>query len=60
MGAAPLPAAPSPDAGFRVGFVDRDGLDQRLLLADAAGHAFEDVVPVRPFPSFRGQRNNTG
>lgn len=61
MGAVPLPAvAPSLASGFRVGFVGRDGVDQRLVLADAAGCAFEDVAPVRSFPSFRGQRNNTG
>jgi hypothetical protein len=61
VGAVPLPAvAPSLASGFRVGFVGRDGVDQRLVLADAAGCAFEDVAPVRSFPSFRGQRNNTG
>jgi hypothetical protein len=52
-------AAPSPGAGFRVGFVGRDRAEQRLLLTDAAGYAFEHVAPVRSFPSFRGQRNTS-
>lgn len=47
-------------AGFQVGFVGRDGADQRLPLIEAAEHEFEFVAPVRAFPSFHGQRNNTG
>lgn len=55
----PVPDQPRA-AGFRVGFVGPDGADQRLPLVDVAAHAFEDVAPVRSFPSFRGRRNNTG
>lgn len=61
MGAALLPASTPPSAaGFRVGFVGHDGTDQRLRLAEVAAHAFEHTAPVRAFPSFRGQCNNTG
>lgn len=61
MGAALLPVtAPQSAAGFRVGFVGHDGIDQRRRLAEIAEHAFEHTAPVRSFPSFRGQRNNTG
>lgn len=48
------------DRGFRVGFIGHDGIEQRLPIAAVAEYRFEDTAPVRSFPSFRGQRNNTG
>jgi hypothetical protein len=49
-------------AGFEVGFVAGAGQQQRMPLVDvaAAEVAFELVAPSRSFPSFQGQRNNTG
>jgi hypothetical protein len=44
---------------FDVRFLDHDG-ERRCELSQAAGVAFEDLVPVRSFAAFRGQRNNTG
>lgn len=43
-----------------VAYVGVDGYRQRRPLATAAGVAFERAPQVRSFPSFRGQRNNTG
>nr|WP_223243298.1 TnsA-like heteromeric transposase endonuclease subunit [Streptomyces sp. CBMA123] len=46
--------------GFEVAYVDREGGEHRVALADAAGVRFEDGRPVRSFPSWRGQRNHPG
>ncbi|MFC9938562.1 TnsA-like heteromeric transposase endonuclease subunit [Nocardiopsis alba] len=45
---------------FEVAFLAPDGTEQRLPLEQATRYPFESVIPVRSFPSFRGQRNNTG
>jgi hypothetical protein len=44
---------------FELGFVE-GGAEVRRSLADAAGVRFEDVAPVRRFPSYSGQRNYPG
>lgn len=52
-------SAPASLAGFVVGYVGPDGREQREDLGVVAGVAFELVPPVRSFPAYRGQRNNT-
>lgn len=52
--------APASLSGFAVGYVDADGRERRDGLVEAAAVAFESVPPVRSFPVYRGQRNNTG
>ena len=46
-------------AGFDVAWVEA-GTEVRRPLRDAVGIAFEDVQPVRDFPSYRGQRHFPG
>jgi hypothetical protein len=46
-------------AEFEVAFV-ADGNETRQDLRNAAGVRFEDVPPVRRFPSYAGQRNYPG
>ncbi|NEA33740.1 TnsA-like heteromeric transposase endonuclease subunit [Streptomyces sp. SID13031] len=43
-----------------MGFVDAEGVERQELLADVAGLRFETGLPVRSFPSYRGQRNWPG
>lgn len=43
-----------------VEFVDADGAERRGSLARCWGEPFERGLPVRSFPSFKGQRNFTG
>ncbi|MEV0733969.1 TnsA-like heteromeric transposase endonuclease subunit [Polymorphospora sp. NPDC050346] len=43
-----------------MGYVGADGRELRENLDAAAGVAFELASPVRSFPTYRGQRNNTG
>jgi len=58
---AALPAVLSPSAaGFEVRFVDAARGELRRPLSAVVRYPFELVGPVRSFPSFRGQRNNTG
>ncbi|MGW7027117.1 TnsA-like heteromeric transposase endonuclease subunit [Streptomyces xanthophaeus] len=45
--------------GFDVAWVE-GGVEVRRPLRDAVGIAFEDVPPVRDFPSYRGQRHFPG
>jgi hypothetical protein len=45
---------------FELGFVDSDGAEQRVPLSEATGIRLEDCLPVRSFPSFKGQRNFPG
>ncbi|MEU0490775.1 TnsA-like heteromeric transposase endonuclease subunit [Nocardiopsis sp. NPDC006139] len=45
---------------FDVVFLTTDGTEERLPLEQADRYPFESVPPIRSFPSFRGQRNNTG
>lgn len=47
-------------SGFEVGYVGDGGMQCRERLEVVAGLAFESVPQVRSFPSFRGQRNNSG
>jgi len=55
-----LPRSRSPlPAGFELGFVHA-GAERRLPLAEAVAVPFEQVAPVRSFPSYRGQRNYPG
>lgn len=49
-----------PSLGFQVVFVDPDAGELRQPLSSVATYPFENAAPVRSFPSFRGQRNNTG
>jgi hypothetical protein len=46
--------------GFELGYLDGARVRQRTGLAGAAKVAFEDVLPVRSYPSFRRQRNSPG
>ncbi|MFF6772883.1 TnsA-like heteromeric transposase endonuclease subunit [Streptomyces sp. NPDC012637] len=46
-------------AGFDVAWV-REGVEVRRPLRNVAEVAFEEVVPVREFPSYRGQRHFPG
>lgn len=52
--------APASLSGFAVGYVGADGRERHDGLVAAAAVAFEAVQPVRSFPVYRGQRNNTG
>ncbi|MEV4049623.1 TnsA-like heteromeric transposase endonuclease subunit [Amycolatopsis sp. NPDC049688] len=52
-------AASTEADGFDLRFRAGDGV-RRCELAQAAEVAFETLAPVRSFPAFRGQRNNTG
>jgi hypothetical protein len=51
---------PGPAEAFELGFLDPDGIQQRLPLAAATDVRFEDCRPVRSFPAFKGQRNSPG
>lgn len=48
--------------GFEIGYVDDAGRQRRDPLAEVVSSAvaFENISPSRAFPSFRGQRNNSG
>ncbi|CRK55295.1 hypothetical protein [Alloactinosynnema sp. L-07] len=48
-----------PDEGFEVAFADEDG-EQRLGLTEAWSVPFEVCLPVREFPSYKGQRHFVG
>jgi len=52
--------SPRSTAAFEVAFFGDDGSEIRQDLRDAAGVRFEDVPPVRWFPSYAGQRNYPG
>ena len=60
MAALAVRAPAAPARGFHLEFVDVDTREQRQPLARICDYPFELVSPVRSFPSFRGQRNNTG
>lgn len=47
-------------ADVDVGFVDADGVERLGSLARHWGEPFEFALPVRPFTSFKGQKNFTG
>jgi hypothetical protein len=46
--------------GFELTYADGLGREQRARLCESSTAAFEDVGPVRAFPSFKGQRNFPG
>jgi hypothetical protein len=46
--------------GFEVGFVSEDGAERRVLLRDAWSTPFERCLPVRRFPSYKGQKHYPG
>ncbi|WP_075022387.1 TnsA-like heteromeric transposase endonuclease subunit [Actinomadura madurae] len=46
--------------GFDLEFVDECGASARMPLQQCWGRRFEDALPVRSFPSFKGQKNFTG
>jgi hypothetical protein len=52
-------AAGPPGAGFRVAFADEAG-EQLLPLTEAWSVPFESCLPVRGFPSYKGQRHHAG
>ena len=45
---------------FELAYVDVDGRERRDALAATATVRFESAPPVRSFPSYRGQRSNSG
>lgn len=47
-------------SGFVVEFIDAGGKRRRESLSECWWCRFEDVVPARSFPSFKGQRNFPG
>ncbi|MFE6925947.1 hypothetical protein ACFVAV_33390 [Nocardia sp. NPDC057663] len=50
-----------PEGGeFEIAYVDVDPGEQRVALAGAWGVLFETCLPVRGFPSYKGQRNLVG
>ncbi|MQS10993.1 TnsA-like heteromeric transposase endonuclease subunit [Streptomyces kaniharaensis] len=62
MGTRPVRQSrpPSRVKGFDVGYVDGDGVERRVPLRRARAVRFEDGLPVRSFPSYRGQRSYPG
>jgi hypothetical protein len=54
------PVARLAGAEFEVEFLGVDGVVQRGPLAQCWSVRFEEVAPVRSFPSYRGQRNFPG
>lgn len=46
--------------GVEVGYVTGDGVECRAELADAWMVAFESCLPVRRFPSYKGQKHFSG
>ncbi|MEO3781394.1 TnsA-like heteromeric transposase endonuclease subunit [Micromonospora sp. B11E3] len=52
--------SPAASRGFELAYVGAEGREQRESLVAASGVRFELVTPVRPFPSYRGQRSNSG
>src|SRR6185312_8669804 len=45
---------------FEIAYVDAESVAQRLALIDAWSVPFEECMPVRGFPSYKGQRNHVG
>ena len=45
---------------FEIAYVDAESGERRLALIDAWSVAFEECMPVRGFPSYKGQRNHVG
>jgi hypothetical protein len=47
-------------SGFEVEFVDTDGVERRGPFSRCWDEPFEVALPIRAFPSFKGQKNFTG
>ena len=45
---------------FEIAYVDAESIARRLALIDAWSVPFEECMPVRGFPSYKGQRNRVG
>ena len=45
---------------FEIAYVDAESGARRLALIDAWSVPFEECLPVRGFPSYKGQRNHVG
>ena len=45
---------------FEIAYVDAESGARRLVLIDAWSVPFEECMPVRGFPSYKGQRNHVG
>ena len=45
---------------FEIAYVDAESVARRLALIDAWSVSFEECMPVRGFPSYKGQRNHVG
>ena len=45
---------------FEIAYVDAESGARRLALIDAWSVPFEECMPVRGFPSYKGQRNRVG
>lgn len=63
MSLVAVPGGQSPVIdGFEIGYVDEAGQQRRLPLHEVSDSevALEVAAPSRSFPSYRGQRNNTG
>ena len=45
---------------FEIAYVDAESGARRLALIDAWSVPFEECMPVRGFPSYKGQRNHVG
>ena len=45
---------------FEIAYVDAESGARRLALIDAWSVPFEECLPVRGFPSYKGQRNRVG
>lgn len=58
LAAVGVPAARADE--FELAWLDARGIEQRAWLVEAVMVAFEQVPPVRGFPSFRGQRSFPG
>ena len=43
-----------------IAYVDAESVARRLALIDAWSVPFEECMPVRGFPSYKGQRNHVG
>ncbi|WP_234326563.1 TnsA-like heteromeric transposase endonuclease subunit [Streptomyces sp. NRRL S-495] len=59
-GSAVVASAREYASGVEVGFVDTDGVERSGPLACWWAEPFELALPVRPFASFKGQKNFTG
>ncbi|MFL9655107.1 TnsA-like heteromeric transposase endonuclease subunit [Streptomyces sp. PB17] len=59
-GAAAVAVAREYASGVEVGFIDADGVERSGPLTCWWAEPFELALPVRPFASFKGQKNFTG